>query len=617
MATYVFDTETLPNRTLFCAKNVETGEWFDLWRHEDDAPARLMRFVQQPDATFIGFNSKSFDNIVVAAFCLGRTEIEIKRIADDVIVNRVAPWNAMRKFGLRDVILDDVDLIEVAPSFVGLKAYGARMHMPRLQDMPIAHDTVISAEQEPMLLEYCHNDVDTTAELLNQLEKELLLRVEMSRRYGTDMRSKSDSQMAEQAYISSMRLKRKDNEVPATVTYTPPAFLKFMNSELQALLDRVSQHTFNMNRVTGHVQLPDFLGQRTVKFGCGEYQLGVGGIHSVHDKQICHVAGDDVICDIDAASFYPSIILECGFVPAALGKPFVDEYKKIYERRLDAKRKGDKVTDATLKISLNGTFGKLASKYSVLYSPDLMLAVTLTGQFTLLMLIEWLERAGVTTLSANTDGIAIRYSRQSEETVQKVVRRFGEISGFDFEFTPYRVLAMKDVNNYIAVKPDRSLKVKGIYAPLSLRKNPTAQVCSDAVGQWLANGTPFEQTIRNAPFCDFISARNVTGGGEQMGEYLGKVVRWYQSNDPALQPIRYVKNGNKVPKTEGARACMTMLDRVKHPADLDYEWYRKEAIKIAVAVGCSPYLSAEELALIAPPPKATRKRKNGTTTLEP
>jgi len=612
MATYVFDTETLPNRTLFCAQNVETGEWFDLWRHEDDAPARLMRFLQQPDATFIGFNSKSFDNIVVAAFCQGRTEIEIKRIADDIITNRLAPWVAMRKFGLREVVIDDVDLIEVAPSFVGLKAYGARMHMPRLQDMPIAHDAVIGAEQEPTLLEYCHNDVETTAELLNQLEKELLLRVEMSRRYGADMRSKSDSQMAEQAYITSMGLKRRDNEVPVTVTYTPPTFLKFMDAELQALLNRVGEHTFNMNPLTGHVRLPDFLGLRTVKFGTGEYQLGVGGIHSVHDKQVCYISGDDVICDIDAASFYPSIILECGFVPASLGADFVREYRKIYERRLEAKRAGDKVTDATLKISLNGTFGKLASKYSVLYSPDLMLAVTLTGQFTLLMLIEWLEHAGATTLSANTDGIAIRYSRQSEETIQKVVSRFSEVSRFAFEFTPYRVLAMKDVNNYIAVKPDRSLKVKGIYAPLSLKKNPTAQVCSDAVGQWLAYGVPFEETIKNAPFCDFISARNVTGGGEQMGDYLGKVVRWYQSNDPSLEPIRYVKNGNKVPKTEGARACMTMLDREKHPADIDYVWYRKEAISIAVAVGCSTHLTAEELALIAPPPKVTRKRKNGT-----
>jgi hypothetical protein len=460
-----------------------------------------------------------------------------------------------------------------------------------------------------MLLEYCHNDVETTQELLNQLEKEVLLRVEMSRRYNVDMRSKSDSQMAEQAYITTMGLKRQDNVIPKTVRYVAPSFLKFKDAQLQNLLNKVSGHTFNMNPRTGHVMLPDFLGSQTVKFGGGEYQLGVGGIHSVHDKQVCHVAGDDVICDIDAASFYPSIILECGFVPQSLGLQFVDEYRKIYERRLEAKRSGDKTTDATLKISLNGTFGKLASQYSVLYAPDLMLAVTLTGQFTLLMLIERLESVGVVTLSANTDGIAIRHPAASQRAVYDVVEAFSKISRFNFEFTPYRVLAMKDVNNYMAVKPDRELKVKGIYSPLSLRKNPTAQVSSDAVGRWLAEGVPFMETIKKAPFCDFISARNVTGGGEQNGEFLGKVVRWYQSSDASLEPLRYVKNGNKVPKTDGARACMTMLDKITHPEDLDLTWYRREAIKIAISVGCARYLTAEELELVAPPPK-TRKVKN-------
>lgn len=610
MPTFVFDLETLANRSLFCALNVDTGEYFDLWRHEPRAVERLYEFVRQPDSTFIGFNNKFFDNLVVAGWAQGYDEAAIKRLANDIIENRLSPWAAARKYNLVEVIPDTVDLIEVAPSFVGLKAYGARMHMPRLQDMPLAHDAVITtAEQEQMILGYCHNDLDTTAELLRQLESELMLRVQMSKQYAVDMRSKSDAQMAEQAYITSMNLRRKDNTIPHSVRYAPPEFLRFRDAHLQSILESVSETVFYVNQATGHVVLPEFLGGQEIEFGTGTYQLGVGGIHSTHDKSVCHIAGpDDIICDIDAASFYPSIILECGFVPAGLGQRFVDEYRSIYRRRLQAKRDGDKATDATLKISLNGTFGKLASKYSVLYAPDLMLAVTLTGQLTLLMLIEWLEHAGAVTLSANTDGIAIRYPRGKDALVQEVVARFSEVSKFQFEFTPYRVLAMKDVNNYFAVKPDRKLKVKGIYAPLSLRKNPTAQVAADAVGEWLASGRPFEDTIRAAPFTDFISARNVTGGGQQAGAYLGKVVRWYQSTDPTLPPILYQNNGNKVPKTDGARACMTLLDREAHPGDLDYSWYLREAIKIAVAVGCERYLSAEQLQMIAPPPKKSRKK---------
>lgn len=608
--TWVFDMETFPNRTLFCAYGVEEQRWVRVWRHEDGAVESLRQLLSAPDTTWVGFNSRWFDCVVAAAWCCGKTESEMKTIADDLIGNRLAPWDAVRKYALREPRLDHIDLIEVAPSFVGLKAYGARMHMPRLQDMPLRHDLPLLAEHEQVVLEYCRNDVETTVELLRRLDSELALRVDMSRRYGVDMRSRSDTQMAETAFVRSLGLQRKENRVPPSVRYTPPGFLRFRDPGLAALLAAVSEHTFPVNSATGHVTLPDFLGARTVKLNAGEYQLGVGGIHSTHDRQVCHIAGDDVICDIDAASFYPSIILECGFVPAGLGQRFSDEYRSIYTRRLEAKRAGDRATDATLKISLNGTFGKLASRFSPLYSPDLMLAVTLTGQFTLLMLIEWLEHLGAVTLSANTDGIAMRYPRALEAEVQAAVERFTAVSRFNFEFTPYRVLAMKDVNNYFAVKLDRSVKARGIYAPLSLKKNPTAGVCAAAVGQWLAHGTPLLETIKAAPFVDFISARSVTGGGQQAGEYLGRVVRWYQSTDPTTEPIRYASNGNKVPKSDGARACMVIDDPHRHPADLDYRWYYREACRIAEAVGCRSYLTADELALIAPPPKAPRKKKS-------
>jgi hypothetical protein len=256
------------------------------------------------------------------------------------------------------------------------------------------------------------------------------------------------------------------------------------------------------------------------------------------------------------------------------------------------------------------------SKYSPLYNPELGLFITITGQLTLLSLIEQLEKVGAVALSANTDGIAMAYPKSLDKTVERVVSEFSEACKYDFEYTPYRVLAMKDVNNYIAVKTDRTVKAKGIYADAFLKmpgeflkKNPTARICARAVGMWLAHGTPFLETIHAAPFTDFISARNVTGGGVQGEEYLGKVVRWYQTTDTNLPPLTYKKNGNKVPKTDGAKACMTLTDKVAHPADLDYNWYHKEAIRIAINLGCLDYLTETEIALVTPPPKVRKPRK--------
>jgi hypothetical protein len=58
---------------------------------------------------------------------------------------------------------------------------------------------------------------------------------------------------------------------------------------------------------------------------------------------------------------------------------------------------------------------------------------------------------------------------------------------------------------------------------------------------------------------------------------------------------------------------MVLKDKVVHPQDLDYSWYEKEAIKIAICVGCESFLTAEQIALVTPPPKELKKRgKNGT-----
>ena len=60
--------------------------------------------------------------------------------------------------------------------------------------------------------------------------------------------------------------------------------------------------------------------------------------------------------------------------------------KKIAE--LKEERSYLKTTSDTLKICVNGSFGKLGSKFSFLYAPELLIQTTMTGQLALLMLIE-------------------------------------------------------------------------------------------------------------------------------------------------------------------------------------------------------------------------------------
>lgn len=607
--TIVIDTEVAPNGFLLVGKITELNEYFEIWLSESDAAERI-KALMASDNTFVTFNGIHYDMPMISAVIKGLRGEQLKHVSDSIIEGNLSAWKAQKKFSLPELRVDHIDLVEVAPSFVGLKTYGARMNMPWLQDLPYHHAEPWTEERLPMILDYCRNDVDTTEELLNRLSEPMKLRLAMSKEYGVDMRSKSDTQMAETAFIKRLKLQNNENSVPRTLRYKVPSFIYFKAPHLKKLAQDMENHTYEVNPKTGHVILPEFLGRSVIALNSGVYQMGVGGIHSTHDKAVCHVADENtIIADIDAASFYPSILINGSLVPERLGQAFLDEYRSVYERRLEAKRAGEKVTAETLKISLNGTFGKLGSRWSALYAPEMMLAITLTGQLTLLSLIERLEEVGARALSANTDGIAMAYPKNLTSAVESTVSAFSELSGFAFEYTPYRALAMKDVNNYFAVKLDRSVKAKGIYAPPDLRKNPTAPICAKAVSLWLAHGTPLLHTVKSGKITEYLSARNVTGGGVQGERYLGKVVRWYSSTDNSLPPLTYAQNGNLVPKTTGARALMTMDVNMRHPPDLDYDWYYKEALRIAADTGCREFLTEEQIALITPPPKIKKARK--------
>lgn len=586
MKTIVIDTEVFKNLFLLCGLILETGDRFYIWGHEEDACDRLKELMKSNN-TFVTFNGNRYDMPVISYFMTGKTTEETKALGDQIIQQNLMPWEAEKAFGFKIPMIDHIDLIEVAPSFVSLKTYGARMNMPVIQDLPFHHDSIIEEDDFEIVLKYCFNDLDTTAELYNRLQGQLQLRVEISKEYGFDARSKSDSQVAEQMFMKKLKLKRKEPVIPKIVTYKAPAFIEFKTAELKDLVRRMEEHQFEVAE-SGHVVLPDFLKDGLVNIGKGIYQMGVGGLHSQHDRKVCYVSDDEFcVVDYDVASYYPAIMLNCNLIPMNTGVKFLEEYRKVFKRRLEGKRAGNMVIADSLRIALNGTFGKTANKFSPLYSPDVMINITLTGQLTLLNLIETLEYHKINVISANTDGIMLYYRKLGHPVVEKIIKDFSQKTGFIFEATPYRCVALKDVNNYYAVKEDRSVKIKGIYSAPTLSKNPTAPVVSKAVANWLSRGTPFEETLKSASLTDFISVRSVTGGGVQNGEYLGRVVRWYQTTEQ-LPPIVYSTNGNKVAKTDGAKACMVLPKNI--PEDLNFDWYYQAIIKTVKDIGANNFL---------------------------
>ena len=588
----IFDTEIIGLEKpvfLTCVKIKETQEKFAFWEHKRGDMQRLLDMLYRDDLTWVGFNSFNFDKPLVNAAMCGHDAHTIKRIATSIIQDGLKPWDVRKMFPMEELDFDHIDLIEVAPGVrISLKAYAGRMSSPRMVDLPYHHDKDLNKTEQAVLQDYCFNDLEETERLHTVLGEALALRVTLGNQHSIDLRSKSDAQAAEAILKKICGLGKNSGLRPTYVSYSTPKLIQTKNATIRELIEMTEATPFVIDK-NGAPLEPDWM-KKPIAFNGGLYKYGLGGLHSQHDQRYYDESDDDYgISDFDVTSYYPNILMNCGLVPVMSGnkgEAFIEAYKDIYAQRVEAKRAKNKVVDKSLKIALNGTFGKLGSPYSAFYAPDLMLAVTITGQLNLFCMIEALTAIrGVSIISANTDGIMVKYPRNQRPKVMNAFEQNTKRTGFGWEETPYKKVALKDVNNYIVITESGKVKAKGLYAPFGVleMKNPTFQVCSNAAAEYLLKGTSPERYIsRQKRIENFLSVRTVNGGGEQNGTPFGRLARWYMTTDE-LPPLRYLSNGNKVPKSDGGRLCLELPSSL--PADLDKQWYVKEAYQILHDIG--------------------------------
>lgn len=558
----------------------------------------------------ITFNGLTYDIPLIYYALDGATNEQLKRASDRIIQGNVRYWDVEDLLGIRiPRELDHIDLIEPQPNaFAALKLLAGRLHSHTLQDLPYEHDTILTHEQMDVVTGYNGHDLDDTIDLFHALKDRLELREALGRQYlGQNNRlgfmSKSDAQIGEAIIkrevekVTGQKVQKEKARSGETFPYRPPTWLKFEHPEMVEIMRRLDDTQFVV-KGNGKVDLPPFLHNRKVRIGDGEYAMGIGGLHST-EKERAVVADDErVLIDFDVASYYPAIIIGSGLYPRALGRTFLDVFDKIRLQRVAAKKAGDTTTAEGLKIALNGCFGKLGSPYSILYAPHLMIAVTLTGQLALLMLIERAEAAGIPVVSANTDGVVFHCPVELEPRLTEITKGWEEATAFELESTRYSGLYSQSVNSYIAIKEDGKAKRKGPLGnplketPPDLRTqmmtSPSMNVCADAVVEWLTKGIPVEQTIRaRDDIRDFVTVVTVQGGGTWRGKYLGKVVRfiWSKDGDPIFYKKPHPTTGNfkKVSKSDGARPVMTLPDEL--PIDIDYDRYITEAREILLEIG--------------------------------
>jgi len=616
MSTLICDIETYHGFFLVAFKRAEDGKirTFELSDRSTINRDVLRSILKQN--RIVTFNGMTYDMPLIWYYLEGADNAALKLASDRIINGNVRYWEVEQLLGIQIPRLDHIDLIEPQPNaFASLKTLNGRLHGPRMQDLPIAPDARLTHADMDLLTSYCINDLDATHRLFDALAEPLALREALSKEYRQNFMSKSDSQIGEQIVkrrvedMTKEKVQRVETPAGTSFRYKVPVYMQFETAELKALLERLHSTEFFVQD-NGKVDLPAWLSSKSLMIGTTTYAVGIGGLHSTESNRAVYSDEDNLLIDWDVLSFYPAIILGSGLYPKSLGPEFLEIYSRIRDERIAAKEQSsdktrsnhDRLVAKTKaeggKIQLNGVFGKLGSPYSVLYAPYLLIAVTLTGQLSILMLIERAEAAGIPCVSANTDGVVFRCPRDRIDELNRITKQWETETGFVLESTPYKALYSASVNTYIAVKEDGKVKRKGTVAnPRAdddmrgqLMKNPNAVVCSDAVVALIAKGTPIEDYIRQcSDVRDFVTVVNVKGGATWRGEYLGKVVRYYWATDgeEILYKIPHPSTGNfkRVAKTEACRPLMELPEGNALPPDIDYARYIHEAEEILKDVG--------------------------------
>ena len=588
----ILDIELYKNYLLIYFKDIKTGKYkyYEMFPGQN-LDINDVKGIMERNTT-IGFNSISYDLPLIVAALEGWDNEHLKAFSDKIIKSNLPSWSICKT---NNIVVPDnwdhIDLIEVAPGIASLKLYGCRMKAQKIQDLPIEPNDSIEPEQREELREYCKNDLDTTELLFNKLKPQIDLRISMSEQYGIDLRSKSDPQVAETVIAKEMEKKTGKKYKPlklkdgATIRYQDPKIINFQNKTVQDIFERILAQEFGFLG-NGSIKLPKWLKETKIKIGNSVYQMGIGGLHSCEKSQLVKSSEDQLLLIEDVSSYYPNLILRQNLSPKSMGPEFLNLYKTIVDRRIKAKASGDKVGADSGKLQINGSFGKLGSKYSILYAPELLLQTTITGQLCLLMLICRLEDNGISVVSGNTDGIVCYCAKAQEHDLETVIWDWELDTSFNMEREDYLLIASRDINNYFGIKTNGDIKRKGCFANGGLNKNPNQNIIYTAVIEFIKDRIPLEQTIKS---CDdinqFVVCRKVTGGATFDGEKLGKTVRFYSSTDSFfIDPcIHYTINGNRVAGSGGCKPIMDISGGL--PADINYGVYVENAQKLLLDVG--------------------------------
>lgn len=635
MNVLIYDIETLVEMFLVGVYNPQTKKYneFEVSKSRYQL-TNLIEFMDNHENYYwVGYNNLRFDSQVTEWVYRHHQEWEsldnleitakIAQKAQDVIDDSnydLFPEYREDQLSFKQIDLFKINHYDNKNRRVSLKRLEFEMDLENIEEMPIHFKKAdLTLEERHTIRTYCKNDVMATYEFykitrgdtshpLYKGNDQIDLRLNIEEEFGIPCMNFSDSkigdEMVKKYYCEETKI--EPASLPKKGTFRKfiilknciAPYVKFKTVQLDQFLRRLKTQSLKIN--------DDF--KESIKFYDNTYSFMMGGLHTENKPEIFEADEDHLIIDWDVSSYYPATIINNKRYPYHLGKAFLTGYKKMFDRRLELKplAKTDKKIKGivgALKLAVNSVYGKSSDMTSWLYDRELTLFTTITGELSLMMLIEAYEIAEIRVISANTDGVTIRIHKDKLNKMMEINKWWCEATGYELERADYKKIIFSTVNDYLAIKTDGEIKKKGDFlTDFELHKNKSGKVIPIALERYFVDGIPVEETIRSwNNIYDFCIRQKATKDfhyegfipGEKKKTIYNKLIRYYISNEG--EKLYKIKN----PECQTRAAAMSQVEAgewlakvvnylpkfvEKDDMDINYDYYIERARNIVVKI---------------------------------
>lgn len=513
---------------------------------------------------WVGYNNLHYDQFIFKGILCG---FDPKAINDFIIAEGHKGWQYSSL--LRKVYMVNYDVFHPRTDR-GLKTHEAYLGNDICETtVPFDIDRKLTDAEIAETVKYCRHDVEQTIEVFMQRKSEFDARMDLLKMFDLPLvyLGKTDAQLTAIILGAERPARPRDDEfdiVPLPCLDLGPYdfirtwYLDPANQDYSVTLD------FDIA-------------------GC-PHRCAWGGLHGA----IAQYAGEGYFINVDVESYYPAEMIAHELLSRNVQDP--SKFKGIRDHRIELKHAKDPRQKA-LKLVVNGTYGASKDKFNALYDPRQANMVCVNGQLMLIDLMHKLVRdVGAEIIQSNTDGVLIRMPDGFDggpdafyDRVDDVAYEWEHRTGMGLEFDEFTRVYQKDVNNYVLVAADGSMKTKGAYVKKLGPLDYDLAVVNKALVEFMVHGVPVEDTITaDDDLIDYQRVVKVSGkykygvhGHERLTDRCFRVFASTRESDGM---IGRVKAGKAKPEKFGNTSEHSFIDNgdvhgKKCPGYLDKSWY--------------------------------------------